>query len=83
MRVRNQLAWIILKVYYFGHFQAFKRADYIKGEAIDPGKPLEECVNRNFKADETRKFKQDIYMSYNDPANLPTHAAHGKSSFRA
>ena len=83
MCVRGQLDWMIQKVNYLDHFQAFKRADYIKGEAIDAGKPLEKRVIRDFKVDEIRECKQDIYMSYNDPANLPTHAAHGKSSFRA
>ncbi len=80
---RKQLDWMIRKVYYLRHFEAFKRADQIKGEAIDPGKPPERRAMVEFEADTPRKAGQAIYMSYNDPANLPTYAAHGKLSFRA
>ena len=81
--VKDQLEWMVRKVCYLCHLEAFKRADQIKGEAIDTGKPPELGVQWDFKADEIRKRSLSIYMSYNDPANLPTYAAHGKSSFRA
>ena len=80
--VRDQLEWMIRKVYYL-HFEAFKRADHIKGEVIDPGKPPEVRAQWDFKADTNRKQGISIYMSYNDPEDLPTYTAHGKSSFRA
>ena len=84
VRVKDQLEWVIRKVYYLRQFEAFKRADQIKGEAIDPGKsPKEVRVHELFHAESIRRFNQNIYMSYNDPMNLPTYASHGKSSFRA
>ena len=80
--VKDQLEWMIRKVYYL-HFEAFKRADHIKGEVIDPTNPPERRAQWDLTADTTQKQGISIYMSYNDPADLPTYAAHGKSSFRA
>ena len=80
--VRDQLYWRIRKVYYLRHFEAFKCADQTKGEAIDPGKSPECVVDWCFKADRIREWDILIYMSYNEPASLPTYSSHGKSSFR-
>ena len=80
---RNHMDWMIRKVCHLRHIEALKCANQIKGEGINPGKPPERRAVVEFEADTPRRAGQAIYMSFNDPVNLPTYAAHGKSSSRA